>query len=150
MLCRRGLIGTLLALVMCCAPGFAGAHDHEHSHDAGATGKLELRQGAKWPTDANLRQGMEGIRHAMREKTADGLTSEEQAKNLSQKVNEQVTFMVQNCKLDRDTDAMLHLVLADIIAGAEQLSAGQASEGADRIFHALENYGSYFDHPGWH
>lgn len=156
MFCRQGLIGMVLALLMSSVPGLVGAHDHEHSHDAGPTGKLELKQGAKWPTDAHLRQGMDGIRHAMHEKKAalnSGAFSVEQAHALSQKVNEQITYMVQNCKMDSDADAMLHLVLADIIAGSEAL-AGQdmnkARQGAEKISHALENYGVYFDHPGWH
>ena len=154
--CRQGLIKMVLVLLMGSAPGLAGAHDHEHSHDAGAAGKLELKQGAKWPTDAHLRQGMDGIRHAVRERAAElrsGAFKLEQAHTLSQKVNEQIAFMVQNCKMDSDADAMLHLVLADIIAGADAL-AGQemdkAQQGAEKISQALDNYGIYFDHPGWH
>lgn len=156
MICRQALIRMVLVLLMSSAPGVAGAHDHEHSHDEGTTGKLELKQGAKWPTDTHLRQGMDGIRQAMLEKTAElsgGALSADQAHMLSQKVNEQIAFMVQNCKLDKEADAMLHLVLADIIAGADAM-AGQdmdkARQGAEKISHALENYGVYFDHPGWH
>lgn len=154
--CRQGLIKMVLVLLMSSAPGLAGAHDHEHSHDAGAPGKLELKQGAKWPTDAHLRQGMDGIRHAMRDKVAElrsGALTLEQAHTLSQKVNGQIAFMVQNCKMDSDADAVFHLVLADIIAGADALAGqdmGKARQGAEKISHALENYGVYFDHPGWH
>lgn len=153
---KQGLIRILLVLFMSSIPGLVGAHDHEHSHDAGPTGKLELKQGAKWPTDAHLRQGMDGIRHAMHEKNAalnSGAFSVEQAHTLSKKVNEQVAFMVQNCKMDSDADAVFHLVLADIIAGADALAGqdmGKARQGAEKISHALVNYGVYFDHPGWH
>lgn len=92
----------------------------------------------------------------MHEKTAElrsGVFTVEQAHALSQKVNEQITYMVQNCKMDSDADAMLHLVLADIIAGSDALAGqdlGKARQGAEKISHALENYGVYFNHPGWH
>ena len=60
--------------------------------------------------------------------------------------------MVKNCKLDENADAMLHLLLADIIAGADAMAGQDSSEarkGAEKIAHALENYPTYFDHPGW-
>jgi len=70
------------------------------------------------------------------------------------KVNDQLAFMVKNCKLEPKADAVpvLHLILADIIAGAGILQAqhgGEAHQGVVKIVHALENYASYFDHPGW-
>ncbi len=61
--------------------------------------------------------------------------------------------MVQNCKLDQKTDAMLHLVLADILSGVEAMQGKERqvarSDGARKVAAALENYGQYFDHPGW-
>jgi len=60
--------------------------------------------------------------------------------------------MVKNCKLDEKADAMLHLLLADIIAGADAMvlqDSSKARKGAEQIAHALENYATYFDHPGW-
>lgn len=130
------------------------AHDHDHSHDSGPA-QLTLNNGKKWATDDNLRQAMSRIR--------DELTTELPAirqdrstpgkrQKLAQEVNNQIAFMVQNCKLDRDADAMLHLVLADIIAGAEALAGpdhNAARQGAERIAQALDGYGTHFDHPGW-
>jgi hypothetical protein len=61
--------------------------------------------------------------------------------------------MVSNCKLPQNADAMLHLVLADIIAGSDamqgKLPGTKARDGAVKIVHALDSYGKYFDHPGW-
>lgn len=48
---------------------------------------------------------------------------------------------------------MLHLVLADIIVGADTMmaqSGGKAHKGAEKIAHALEGYAAHFDHTGWH
>jgi hypothetical protein len=76
----------------------------------------------------------------------------QQYQAMANKVNEQVAFMMQNCKLDKDADAMLHLVLADIIAGVDAMAGqnwGDARQGAKKVKHALENYATYFNHPGW-
>ena len=81
-----------------------------------------------------------------------GKATTEQYRALAQKTNDQIAFMVKNCKLDREADAMLHLVLADIIAGADAMigqGSSEAHKGAAKIAHALENYATYFDHPGW-
>lgn len=61
--------------------------------------------------------------------------------------------MAKNCKLEQKADAMLHLVLADIIAGAGTMmvqSGGKVHKGAEKIAHALEDYAAHFDHHGWH
>ena len=132
------------------------AQDH-HSHHGKSTEQLTLNNGKKWATDDNLRQGMSRIREAL---TAElpaihsGKASAEQYRTLAKKVNEQVEFMVQNCKLDKDADAMLHLVLTELIAGADAMSERKSNKakrhGAEKIAHALESYGAYFAHPGWH
>lgn len=134
----------------------AWAHDHEHAHDEGGTTQLTLNNGKKWTTDDKLRLGMNRIRDALAEELPAiraGKIAADQYRQLAQKVNDQVAFMVQNCKLDRDTDAMLHLVLADITAGAHAMTGqggSEARKGAEKIARALDNYGTYFYHPGWH
>jgi hypothetical protein len=47
---------------------------------------------------------------------------------------------------------MLHLVVADLLAGADVMQGkakGQAAEGAHKVVVAANSYGRYFDHPGW-
>lgn len=136
----------------------ATAHDHGHEHGASSVAPpvLALKQGRKWPTDASLRQGMSRIRDAMEEPMPAiyaGKADSTQFGIRAKRVNEQIAFMVQNCRLDKETDAMLHLVLAEIIAGAEAME-GKNKEldrrgGAEKVMHALENYDRYFNHPGW-
>ena len=82
-----------------------------------------------------------------------GKATAEQYRALAMKTNDQIAFMVKNCKLEPKADEMLHLVLADIIAAADAMSGkdiGEARKGAEKIAAALENYGTYFAHPGWH
>ncbi len=150
------LLPALLAVFLSATAPAALAHDHEHSHDEAVPQKLSLKNGHKWATDENLRQAMNHIRTEMaasQHAIHESKMSLQQYQGLAKKINDQIAFMVQNCKLDKDADAMLHIVLADIIAGADVL-AGQdvskARQGAEKIDHALKNYGTYFEHPGWH
>lgn len=146
------LAPVLLAIMLGSGMPAALAHDHEHSHEEAVPQRLELKNGHKWATDGTLRQAMSHIRAGMAASQPAEKATLQQYQAMAGKVNEQIAFMVQNCKLDKDADAMLHLVLADIVAGADAM-AGQdrdkAQQGAKMITHALENYGAYFEHPGW-
>ncbi len=134
----------------------AQEHNHAHEHDAGKPALLTLNNGKKWATDDNLRQGMSRIRDALSSELPaihSGKATAEQYRALAQKTNDQITFMVKTCKLEQKADAALHLILVDIIAGTDAMSGQDGSEalkGAEKVVHALDNYGIYFDHPGWH
>lgn len=131
------------------------AQGHDYSHETAGPSQLTLNNGQKWATDDNLRQGMSRIRDALAAELPAiqaGKATAEQYRELAQKTNDQIAFMVRNCKLDREADAMLHLLLADIIAGTDAMrgkNGSEARKGAEKIAHALDNYGAYFDHPGW-
>lgn len=135
--------------------GAALAQDHHHSHEEGKPSQLTLNKGKKWTTDVNLRQGMDRIRDALATDLPaihSGKATAKQYQALAQKTNDQIAFMVKNCKLEPEVDAMLHLVLADIIAGADAMmlpDSHKAHQGAGKIARALDSYGAYFDHPGW-
>lgn len=147
------------AILLCMSPVMVSAqehgHSHGHAHDMEKPVQLTLNDGKKWATDNSLRQGMERIRDALSAELPaihSGKATAEQYQALAQKVNDQLAFMVKNCKLEPKADAVLHLILADIITGADILQArqgGEAHQGAVKIVHALENYAGYFDHPGW-
>jgi hypothetical protein len=130
------------------------AHDH-HAQHASESPQLTLNDGKKWETDDNLRQAMSRIRDALSAEVHaihSGKATGEQYKALAQKTNDQITFMVKNCKLDQKADTMLHLVLAEIIAGTDAMlgkDVNEARKGAEKIAAALDNYGKYFAHPGW-
>ena len=141
------------AALLSVGAGAALAQDHGHSHDAGEPPQLTLNNGKKWATDASLRRGMGRIRDALAAKLPAihaGKATAKQYRALAQKTNDQIAFMVKNCKLDREADAMLHLVLADLIAGADAMmrqDSSEARKGAEKIAHALENYAAYFVTP---
>ncbi len=131
------------------------AQHHHHAHEETAPAPLTLNNGQKWATDDSLRLGMSHIRDAL---TAElpaihaGKATAKQYRTLAQKTNKQIEFMVQNCKLNPEADAMLHVLLAEIIAGADAMqmkNISDARNGAVKIVLALDNYATYFDHPGW-
>ena len=144
------------AALLSAHAGMASAQDHDHSHGHEKPAQLTLDNGKKWATDDNLRQSMSRIRDALTAQLPaihSGKATAEQYRVLAQKTNDQIAFMAKNCKLDQKTDAMLHFVLTEIITGADAMTAQdstKAREGAEKIARALDNYGVYFDHPGWH
>ncbi len=147
-------LSTAALLIAGTGPAIAEDHSHSHGHEQPA--RLSLDNGKKWATDGNLRLGMGRIRDALAAELPaihSGKATAEQYRTLAQKTNDQITFMVKNCKLDQKADAMLHLVLADMIAGTDAMMApdgNKARKGAEKIAGALDSYGTYFDHPGWH
>lgn len=147
-------IGVLLAILASGIDGAALAAEHHH-HDHGETQSLRLNGGKKWATDASLRQAMGNINRGM----ADALPrihrnqfSDEAYGQLAKAVEKEIAYAVAHCKLDPKADAMLHLIIAELAAGAEAMASGgkpSRHDGAARVMQALKNYGRYFDHPGW-
>jgi hypothetical protein len=150
---RLALACAALAAGVIGATPFAADHAH-HGHEAPA--KLTLDQGRKWPTDPPLRQGMGRVRDAM-EKALPAVHANKakppQYRELAGSVRREVAYIVANCHLAPEADAMLHLVIAELLAGADAME-GKAKglkprSGAIQVVQALEDYGRHFDHPGW-
>ena len=153
--CDGGRVGLLSAVLvwLVSMSGCAVLHD---GHDGHGAAQLSLNNGQRWSTDAPLRQGMSKIRDALEPQLpsirASKLTDPEYDR-LAEAINGDVAYMVQNCKLDKQTDAMLHLVIADILTGTDAMQGKDKQlrrrDGAFKIAAALDAYGRYFDHPGW-
>ena len=150
---------VLTALTLLClsaaAPAFAAEDAHKHGHEAQGS-MLQLNAGKKWETDAALRKSMGEIRHTMASSLHaihDNTLPAKAYDGLAQKVEGAVGEIIANCKLPPAADAQLHIVVADLLAGAEQM-AGKDKEagrmdGAVKVVGALDNYGKYFDDPGF-
>ena len=151
------LVHTALAASLAAAfslPAIAAEAAHDHGTAAGA--QLELNQGAKWPTDEPLRKGMGNMRAALAKDLKvihANQASAAQYEALAAKLNGEVAYVVQNCKLDPKADAELHKVIGEILGGADAMQGKEAGvarrDGAVRVAKALNAYGKYFDHPGW-
>lgn len=131
------------------------AHEEAHEHGAAAQ-TLQLNNGQKWATDESLRQGMSRIQAAFSAEFPaifSGKMTMQGYAALAQKIQAEIATIVQSCKLDKQADAMLHLVLAELIAGADAMSGKNSAmkprEGAQGVAQALDNYAEHFDHPGW-
>lgn len=149
------LLATYILAISATAHAAANAEGHDHHSHGEAPQELQLNAGKKWATDAPLRQAMGGINQAMatalpRIHRQDFGKAEYQA--LAKTVRDHVGHAVAHCQLEPKADAMLHLVIADLLAGAEAMEGenGEARhDGAVRVLRALRSYGNYFRHPGW-
>ncbi len=112
-----------LAIILAGTLGHAGtslaATSHDHGHGEGAPA-LQLDAGKRWAT---ARYG-----------------------ELAETVRGQVAYMVENCKLSAEADAQLHLIIAQLLAGADAMSGAPAGQrdGAVTVVGALGDYATYF------
>ena len=131
------------------------ADPYHHGHDAPAA-KLQLDHGKKWKTDEPLRRGMVAIRETVHGAPAPlhkGTAKPEAYAEVGNRVEAEVGRIVKECKLPPEADAQLHLVIADVIAGADAMKGAKDAKagraGLVRVDGALKAYGNHFDHPGW-
>lgn len=152
-----GAIGVLAGLLWGSAMT-AGAAENIHHHDDShaAAGELKPNDGKKWTADDALRRGMGGIRNQIAEHLhteQTGKVGPAQYNILAKGVSGQLGYIFQNCRLNKEADAALHQILAQVIAGVEILEGKQTGverrEGVKKIAGALESYPTYFVHPGW-
>lgn len=144
---------AIAAVALAGAPQAYAADAHSHGAQ---TPPLKLNAGSKWQTDAPLREGMLKIRASVEPKLPaihGGRFTTAQYEAMGKAVDEQLAYIVGNCKLAPEADAVLHNVIAELSDGAEVLGGKKAvddrSKGVVHIVNALDSYGQYFDHPGW-
>lgn len=147
-----GVIWMTMAGPTAAAPSAATqAHDHGAS-----TASLQLNAGKKWETDAALRQAMGSMRQSIEaslHEIHENRASNQKYAQLARKVEREVAAIVANCKLEPRADAQLHLIVAELLDGAEQM-AGKAKNlkrqgGAIKVIDALNKYPAYFDDTGF-
>lgn len=126
-----------------------------HDHGSAAQHELKLNQGQKWATDAPLRKGMGAIRGLVApglDAAHAGKLTPAQYRRLAGQIETEVAGIVQNCKLEPAADEQLHPVIADIGAGLDAMNGKTAGtqpvDGLLKVVHAVNQYQSYFDHPG--
>jgi hypothetical protein len=154
---RKNLIATYVASLVLGAAAVSPAFAADaHGHDHGALPKLTLNKGKQWSTDAPLREGMTKIRGIvepqLKQVHAGKMDAAGYARTAAD-IEAQVGYIVGNCKLDPDADAVLHLIIAEVGEGIDAMRAkdggARAEQGMVKVVAALNSYGKYFDHPGW-
>lgn len=120
------------------AAGFA--HDHQH----GASAPVALPpEGDRWVSDAPLREGMARIRQLVEQQAA-------LPRDLERALEAEVATLIERCRLAPQADAALHLLLGELLSGAEALAAGAEREQAlARMHGALHRYPQLFADPHW-
>lgn len=124
---------------------------HDHPADAKV---LALNNGTKWPIDAPLSRAMTNIRNAVHADLesihADSLPRKEYLA-LARTINGEVAYMIDNCDLEPEADAQLHLIIAELLEAATAMEGeiryGSPRDGAVKVLGALDNYARYFDDP---
>lgn len=153
---KRIFVAAMLALPLAAfnLPALAASDAHDHGHEV--HGEMELNHGKKWETDAALRQGMTAIHGIVSGAIDDahaGKMSEAKYTDVSKQVMTQFNYVVENCKLEPEADAQLHILLGNMVQGVELVEGKVAGEKRDsglvKIAQALNSYGDFFDHPDW-
>ena len=130
----------------------ADAHDHGNS----APHKLELNAGKKWGTDDALRQAMSTIHQSVSQTLPAAHSGKAKVADydaFGKGITAQVTYIVENCKLEPAADEQLHIIVADLMSGAEAAEGKQGEKqraaGVVKVAQAANAYGKHFDHTGW-
>lgn len=155
-------LGLCLAIVITALPlslSHAEINAHAHADEAHQQHNeteitLQLNNGDQWQTDAPLRKAMATLRSDLHPLVLDvnerSLSADRYAA-IAASVNDQVTYMIDNCELEDQADAQLHVIIAELMAGAALMQGdkhGQArSDGAIRVVEALNSYATYFNDP---
>jgi hypothetical protein len=148
-------IALMLALALSSPLAVLAASD-AHDHGKSAPHKLELNAGKKWGTDDALRKAMSGIQASVAQTLPAahaGKASAADFDGFGKDVTAQVNYMVENCKLDPQADAQLHIIVADLMAGIEAAQGKHGEKkrasGVVKVAQAANAYGKHFDHAGW-
>jgi hypothetical protein len=113
------------------------------AHDAAAVTPPE---GTLWPTDEPLRAGMARIESAVKSAGVMRPLSRERADKLAPTVEENVTYIVKNCKLPAEPDAALHVLIGRLMTATGELASDSTSDAAlDRLAAVLRDYHRTFD-----
>lgn len=138
----------VIALALLAGGGLAFYHLHGHGHSHGAGGGLQLNAGQKWETDQPLRVGMERIGEMVSTAKPTGSASDMQA--LAKGIQQQVDYLTTNCKLPLAADETLHVMIADLLEGADLVTKkNDPQRGIAVMRKALDTYPKYFNHAGW-
>jgi len=142
----------LMVIVSACASYKVFAAEHEH-HLEENEAKLSLNKGKKWSIDESLHLGMSNIKTLIANDLQDihhERFTDEQYGVLAAKLDIQLSFLFENCKLPPLADAQLHTLLAKVLLGVDKIKHSTSKKhGAVIIIQALNDYPVYFSDAKW-
>ena len=152
---RRSAMAVTLALAI-GSIGTASVAAPGHLEHTATIAALQLNAGKQWTTDTHLRNGMSRIRDAVfAELDAIHLRTMDAGRYeaLARRIDGQIAYIIENCRLSPQADAQLHLVLTQIMQGSVAMQGRDPNyarrSGLEGVVSALEAYSRHFDHPGW-
>ena len=127
----------------------AASHDAHAEHGPAPV----LAEGQRWATDEPLRAAMTRIREAV-ERNAPAYDQQQlqvaDAETLATAVEQDITYMVANCRLEPEPDAALHTLIRRMMSAAAALRKDPMShEGMPQLMAVLHEYQATFEHPEW-
>lgn len=140
-----------LLLLSAMAAPFAHAQDHHQHHAPPAAAAAQEAPAQRYETDAPLRKGMGQIRTAVDAMGhyEHGHMGPEQAVALATQVQQQVAYLIANCKLAPQADAALHVIIAKLSTGAQAIKSSPTDLSAiPPMRDALQSYAHQFNDPG--
>ena len=147
---------ALMLDVALSSPLAALAATDAHDHGKSAPHKLELNAGKKWGTDDALRQAMSTIHQTVSQTLPTAHSGKAKVADyeaFGKDVTAQITYIVENCKLDPKADEQLHIIVADMMSGVEAAEGKEGEKkraaGVVKVAQAANAYGKHFDHAGW-
>lgn len=147
---------ALMLAVALSSPLAALAATDAHDHGKSAPHKLELNAGKKWGTDDALRQAMSTIHQTVSQTLPTAHSGKAKVADyeaFGKDVTAQITYIVENCKLDPKADEQLHIIVADMMSGVEAAEGKEGEKkrasGVVKVAQAANAYGKHFDHAGW-
>ena len=154
---KAAILLTAILFGPYASPGNTAAQGlHDHAGAADSQHALKLDHGRKWATDPALRQGMSQIRSSLAQRLeaahGDKLTPS-QYRTVAGEISQQVAYIVRDCKLEPTADAVLHGIIAELLAAADTMNGKTPGTpprtGFVRALDALDDYGKHFEHPRW-
>lgn len=148
------VLAGALTLATAMEPGTAHA---QHEHASSAHAHVHIAQPIplppqRWAVDTNLRDGMDRIHTALEElhHYEMGHMDATMALDRVGLIEQAAADIFAKCELAPAKDAVLHRMLAQLLAAAQKLKSNpqdMAQVGAMR--EAVADYPRYFDAPGW-
>lgn len=128
------------------------AHQHGHSAHEKTNSGLHLNNGKKWPTDATLRSNMSDIHNHLKKnlpKIKTNSMSMQDYQKLGKDVQVNIGTIFKSCKLPKEADAQLHIIMVDLIDANRTFSDDSPLKAKrkafDKTIASYKTYLKFFD-----
>lgn len=126
-------------------PSAATAHDAHEAHASSHHTAVAPPDSERWPTDEPLRTGMSRIQAAVDQAMREQTLSRERSVALASTIEQNVTYIIEHCKLPPQADAALHVLIGRMLTATHQLKSNGSSDAAvAQIVSALHDYREAF------